>query len=208
MKVALRAATHLDFTQFVPGTGSRYGAVVSSYYTLAWFDRYLRGQRGALGRLLATRFDRSADVHNISGGAFDPRTGQNVPARIAGQPVVNRLSFHFRSAYFVDGGRPRCDDMRAGCPAAPPKPIRGKRCTRPRFTPKTVRVRRDHARFRPRVTCSGRARSVVVRLRLRSRSVNVVSGRAVTLRVPEDLRRIRATFSVDGRRHGAWIKLR
>src|SRR4051794_5716317 len=43
MKVALRSATHLDFTQFgIAGTGSRYGAAVAAYYTLAWFDRYLR----------------------------------------------------------------------------------------------------------------------------------------------------------------------
>src|SRR5437763_7633075 len=74
MKVSLRAATHLDFTQFSPGTGSRYGAVVALYYTLAWFDRYVKGsmpgQRQlayrALVRLTASTFDRSADVHSIS----------------------------------------------------------------------------------------------------------------------------------------------
>jgi dienelactone hydrolase len=124
MKVALRAATHLDFTQFSPGVGSRHGATVAFYYTLAWFDRYLKGAvpgnrrlaQGALGRLTATRFDDSADVHNTSGGVWDPLTLQNVPARIAGQPVADRLSFHFRSAYFLAGGRYRCEDVRAGCP--------------------------------------------------------------------------------------------
>ena len=114
MKIALRAATHLDWTQFSPGTGSRYGAVVSSYYTLAWFDRYLRHRPDALDRLLARRFDDSADVHNISGATWD---GTNHPARIAGQPLASRLSFHFRSAYYFDHGTLRCDDMRAGCPA-------------------------------------------------------------------------------------------
>jgi dienelactone hydrolase len=114
MKIALRAATHLDFTQFSPGTGSRYGAVVSSYYTLAWFDRYLKHRPGALDRLIARRFDSSADVHNISGGSWD---GTNHPARIAGQPLVNRLSFHFRSAYYFGHGALRCEDVRAGCPA-------------------------------------------------------------------------------------------
>ena len=39
----------------------------------------------------------------------------NVPPRIGGQPVADRLSFHFRSAYYFGGGRYRCDDMRAGC---------------------------------------------------------------------------------------------
>jgi dienelactone hydrolase len=123
MKVTLRAATHLDFTQFVPGTGSRYGAPVSLYYTLAWFDRYLRGagrghaalRRDARHRLLATRFDRSADIYNVSGGTYDAATGRNVPAFIAGQPVRDRLSFEFRSAYFLDHGRHRCASMRAGC---------------------------------------------------------------------------------------------
>src|SRR3954470_9278958 len=71
MKVTLRAATHLDFTQFSPATGSRYGAVTAFYYTLAWFDRYLRGSEAALARLTATRFDDSADVHSISGGTYD-----------------------------------------------------------------------------------------------------------------------------------------
>jgi dienelactone hydrolase len=116
MKVALRAATHLDFTQLGPGTGSRHGAVVTSYYTLAWFDRYLRRSEEALDRLTATRFDDSADVHNISGGTYDARNRRNVPARIAGQQVADRLSFHFRSAFFLARGRYRCDDMRAGCP--------------------------------------------------------------------------------------------
>jgi dienelactone hydrolase len=130
MKIALRAATHLDFTQFPPGTGSRYGAVTTSYYTLAWFDRYLRGamphQRAladdAFHRLTAARFDASADVHNISGGTFDPQTAQNVPARIGGQPVRDRLSFHFRSAWSFDHRRIRCEDIRAGCrvPATAP----------------------------------------------------------------------------------------
>ena len=116
MKVTLRAATHLDFTQFSPGTGSRYGATVAFYYTLAWFDRYLRGDPGALTRLVATRFDDSADVHNISGGTYDPATDRNVPVHVAGQPVADRLSFEFRSAYFLDGGRYRCESIRAGCP--------------------------------------------------------------------------------------------
>jgi dienelactone hydrolase len=121
MQISLRAATHLDFTQFSPGTGSRYGAAVSFYYTLAWFDRYLkRGQasKAALPRLVGTTFDDSGDVHSISGGVFDPATASNVPALIAGQPVADRLSFEFRSKYFLAGDR--CNDMRAGCPVAAP----------------------------------------------------------------------------------------
>ena len=119
MKVSLRAATHLDFTEFPQANGSRYGVVTTLYYTLAWFDRYLKGADDAHRRLVATKFDDSADVRYISGGRFDPATGGNLPARIGEQPVRDRLSFHFRSAYFLGGGRHRCEDMRAGCPAPP-----------------------------------------------------------------------------------------
>jgi hypothetical protein len=72
---------------------------------------------------VATRFDDSADVHNISGGTYDPATDSNVPVHIAGQPVADRLSFEFRSAYFLDGGRWHCDNIRAGCP--PPRASHG-----------------------------------------------------------------------------------
>jgi dienelactone hydrolase len=115
MKIALRAATHLDFTQFGIGTGSRYGAATTFYYTRAWFDDYLKHSRTAKKRLTAKTFDRSGDAHNISGGTWDPAANANVPAFIAGQPIVDRLSFHFRSAYSLDGGKRSCEDIRPGC---------------------------------------------------------------------------------------------
>jgi dienelactone hydrolase len=124
MKVSLRAATHLDYTQFgLAGTGSRYGAAVAEYYTLAWFDKYLRGAgdpalaADAERRLTAATFDNSEDIHNISAGQFDPSTQSNVPAFLNGQPVLDRLSFHFRSGYWLDGGTHQCDDLRnpVGC---------------------------------------------------------------------------------------------
>jgi dienelactone hydrolase len=151
MKISLRAATHLDFTEFPQANGSRYGVVTTLYYTLAWFDRYLKGAdrpEGALAadarrRLIATAFDGSADVHYISGGRFDPASGQNVPAQIGGQPVSDRLSFHFRSAYFLDGGRFVCEDMRAGCPAPIDPQAPARRCTdRRRFRFRLDRPRR------------------------------------------------------------------
>jgi dienelactone hydrolase len=207
MKVSLRAATHLDFTQFAPTPpSSRYGALVASYYTLAWFDRYLRSDRGALARLTGSVFDASADVHYISGGTFDPASGANVPARIAGRPVADRLSFHFRSAWSFRGGRARCEDIRAGCPtvsAGAPQ-----RCLHPRFAPRTARVRHGRVRVRPRVRCLRRTRHVVVRLRAGGRLAHVVSGRAVSVPVGRRVRRMRATFTVDGRRHRASVLLR
>ena len=211
MKIALRAATHLDFTEFAPTPpSSRYGAIVTSYYTLAWFDRYLRGSADGFARLVATSFDDSADVHYTSGGEFDPATQRNVPARIAGQTVAARLSFHFRSAYYFGRGAVRCDDIRAGCPALPDPSGAGaeRRCTRPRFRPRVATVRRGRATVRPVVRCGGRRRSVVVRLRAGSRRVRLVAGERVSLRVPAGQRRVPARFAVDGRRHRAAIRLR
>src|SRR4051794_26646658 len=167
MKIALRAATHLDFTQLAPGTGSRYGAVVALYYTLAWFDRYLRG--APIDRLVATRFDDSADVHSISGGAFDPQTLQNVPAKIAGQPVADRLSFHFRSAYYLAGGRYQCASMRSGCPR-PGAKVAAPRCV-------------DRRKFTFRLHHSRRARVV--------RVAAFVNGRRTLRKHGRDIRRIR-----------------
>jgi dienelactone hydrolase len=202
MKVSLRAATHLDFTEFAPTPpSSRYGAIVASYYTLAWFDRYLKNSTSAEARLVATKFDGSADAHYISGGTYDPSTGRNVPYRIGGQPVANRLSFHFRSAYFLDGGRARCEDMRAGCAAVTPSARRV--CTKPTFKPASAARRHGRVRIRPRVRCNGRARDVVVRVG----SAYTTTGRAVTVRAPATAKRIRATFSVDGHADRAQIAL-
>jgi dienelactone hydrolase len=135
MQVPLRAALHLDF---VPSqlSGNRYAEIVTVYFTLAWFDRYVRGAtesdvaRAAFQRLTAATFDESADRHNISQGVFDsnlkaasadPYAG-NVPYRIAGLPVADRLSFFFRTKCFltVPGTKQRAisDDMRTeGCAA-------------------------------------------------------------------------------------------
>ena len=120
MKIAIRAMTHLTFTEFPQANGSRYGNSVTFYYTLAWFDRYMKGADEALRRLTAARFDGSADVHSLSGGTFDPSTGRNVPPAIGGRRVADLLSFHFRSACFLARGRHRSEDLRrSGCPAGP-----------------------------------------------------------------------------------------
>ncbi len=77
MLVVLRAATHLDFTPLQVQPASRYGEAVATYYTLAWFDRYLRGlgrpelARDGHRRLLASVFDDSADIHAISTGSYE-----------------------------------------------------------------------------------------------------------------------------------------
>lgn len=130
MQVALRSSTHLEWT-YVPYIlpASSKGERVAMHYTLAWFDRYLKGstdgligpRRGeaarmaanARARLAATTFDDSADASAIGAGTFDPATRSNVPHTIAGETVADHLSIYHRSAYAFDGRT--CQDMRAGC---------------------------------------------------------------------------------------------
>jgi hypothetical protein len=134
MQIPLRAALHLDW---VPSqlSGNRYAEAVTVYYTLAWFDRYVRGatehELAADGfeRLTAAAFDDSADRHNISQGVFDPDLASstdpyagNVPYRIAGWRVADRLSFYFRAKCFLtvpgSSGTVVSTDVRAeGCEA-------------------------------------------------------------------------------------------
>lgn len=136
MKLVLRAATHLDWVPRA-SAASRYGEAVSMYYTLAWFDRYLKGRtepqaaRDGYRRLTAPVFDGSSDQHNISQGVFDPALaaqsgepyGGNRPYLLQGLPVRDRLSFYYLSKCSLrpPTGKTRSvsGDMRAaGCPAA------------------------------------------------------------------------------------------
>lgn len=131
MLVVLRAGTHLDFSLF-GGPASRYGESVINYYTLAWFDRYLKGAHDsalaadAFRRLTAQTFDDSADRHNISQGLYDKAAAGdsvlkgNRPYLVGGTPVRDRLSFYFtsRCAITKPGSTVRVgsEDMRAaGC---------------------------------------------------------------------------------------------
>jgi hypothetical protein len=136
MQVALRASTHLEYG-YIPYIlpASHYGERVAFYYSLAWFDDYVRGMGSGYRRLVATEFDNSSDVHSIGSGRFsvqralanpaDPTAG-NVPTTIRGLPVADRLSFYYDSEYALTppnrpGQRTRCLDMRAGCPSTMPQ---------------------------------------------------------------------------------------
>ena len=129
MQLARRAATHHDW---VPSdlSGNRYAEIVTVHYTLAWFDRYVRGPTepavaaDAFERLTARAFDGSADRHNISQGFYDAAPGAsagdplagNVPYTIEGGAVADRLSFYYLSKCFltVPGTTTRAvsDDLR------------------------------------------------------------------------------------------------
>jgi dienelactone hydrolase len=116
MEITPRASTHYEWSyQPFPASlpASRYGELMSGYYTLAWFDRYLKGQSAATARLTATHFDASIDKHSIGAGTYDPAVG-NVPYTIGGKCVAGLVSFYFRSAISLRGAH--VDDVRGrGC---------------------------------------------------------------------------------------------
>ena len=135
MQVALRSSMHLEYS-YVPYIlpASRLGERVAFYYTLAWFDRYVRGSTAAYDQLIAQTFDDSSDVHSIGAGTYDPAAAAanptdtasgNVPYKIKALPVKDRLSFYYDSEYSLTapGGTSKttCLDMRASCPAQAPQ---------------------------------------------------------------------------------------
>jgi dienelactone hydrolase len=131
MQVALQGSTHMEWT-YVPYilAASSKGERVAMHFTLAWFDRWLKGERhgragaevrptalraqadDARARLTANTFDDSADRSAIGTGRWEPPLG-NVPHTIGGDHVTDHLSFYYRSSYAFDGRR--CDDVYAGC---------------------------------------------------------------------------------------------
>ena len=125
MSITPRASGHEDYSFHpYPAAASRYGERVAFYYSLAWFDRYVKGDWTALARLRARIFDDSSDRHSIGAGTFDadraaaspadPGAG-NVPYAIAGKCVANLLSFYYRSASHLRGARDELDLRSRGC---------------------------------------------------------------------------------------------
>jgi alpha-beta hydrolase superfamily lysophospholipase len=121
--VAFRGATHLTYT-YIPLVfqASELNERMASYYTLAWFDYKLRGLASGFRRLVARRFDRSADTDSIGAGVWDPAKANpkdpysgNVPYTIKGIAVKNGVSFYYLSGYRLHkpgAARIVCADMR------------------------------------------------------------------------------------------------
>jgi len=148
MQVSLRNGTHLTYS-YVPYVlpANELGERFAFYYTLAWFDQYLRGGADALlpptdtafNRLVdLTAYETSADYNaagpvSIGAGIFDaqaalanptnPEAG-NVPYEIAGISIPDTLSFYYYSEFSVTnpatGVLDTCTDMLAGCPSTQP----------------------------------------------------------------------------------------
>ncbi len=128
MSITTRASDHYEFGyQPYPADlpSSRYGERVAFYYSLAWFDRYLKGDPSGTTRLTRLAFDSSSDRHSIGAGTYDAQKAANDPTNpfagnlpygIAGKCAANLLSFYYDSAYWLQAGRVRTNHMRArGC---------------------------------------------------------------------------------------------
>jgi hypothetical protein len=140
--ISIRNGTHLTYS-YIPYVlpANEIGERVAFYYTLAWFDQYLRGGRDALlpARDTAYRrltslgtYDRSADYNDntryrhagdVSFGAgtystsraaahpTNPQAG-NVPYRIKGIPIRDTLSFYYYSEYRLHDPQAAGDPVR------------------------------------------------------------------------------------------------
>lgn len=142
MQIGLRAALHLDWT-VGETSGNRWAEGMSTWYTTAWFDRYVRGStepaaaaRG-FARLTTQVYDDWADRRTVSQGRYDPARALaagdplagNVPYALEGMRAADRLSYRFRSTCFltVPGRQVRAEseDLRArpcAAAAAAPRP--------------------------------------------------------------------------------------
>jgi dienelactone hydrolase len=144
--VSIRNGTHLTYS-YIPYVlpANELGERFAFYYTLAWFDEYLRGghdpytSQPAYSRLTNLgAYDASADRNRlgtvaIGAGTFDPSaaaanptdtTAGNVPYRIKGIHIPDSLSFYYYSEYRLTNAHHRvhtCSDMRARCPRVQPR---------------------------------------------------------------------------------------
>ncbi|MGZ6696670.1 MAG: alpha/beta hydrolase [Solirubrobacteraceae bacterium] len=104
-EIVIRGGTHYDF-DFIPNVGfpaTLRGADEIAWYTNAWFDKYVKGDRNADDRLLTNRWR-----HDDAEAAVDPGKDGNM------------MSFYYRSRLDITragGGRVTCEDLRAGCAA-------------------------------------------------------------------------------------------
>src|SRR5690349_5479264 len=102
-EIVIRGGTHYDF-DWIPDVGfpaTLRGADEITWYTTAWFDKYVKGDPTADARLLTNRWR-----HDDAEAAVDPNGDGNM------------MSFYYRSRLDVhrtSGQRVVCEDLRAGC---------------------------------------------------------------------------------------------
>lgn len=210
--IVIRGGTHFEWS-YLPSSSFRAtlrGMDLSAWYTLAWFDRYVKGDPTADRRLLSSRW--RTDPGDLE---VDPAGGGNL------------FSYHYRSRLDVgrDGGtRLVCEDLRAGCAGQTADDGEAARWSyhaiaaapdgAPAYAAADAGRTRTAAgspgcRARRRAVVTLRARGMRIRRVIASAQGRRV-GHARGRRVSVDLRglrgsRVRVTFRITGRRDGRTI---
>jgi dienelactone hydrolase len=102
-EVVIRGGSHLDFS-FIPNNGfgaSLRGADIAAWYTNAWFDYYLKGQKSGYQRLVTTRWRRDT-----------------AEAKVDSYHDGNAFSYYYRSRLDIHtptGKKFDCEHLRKGC---------------------------------------------------------------------------------------------
>lgn len=108
MQVNTRAGTHFE-PALIPNAAfaaTLRGLDKTAWYTIAWFERYVKGDRAAERLLLTDRWRRDGESARV-----DPTGDGNIfSAYLRSRIDIGRLG----------GRRVRCEDLRAGCPALAP----------------------------------------------------------------------------------------
>ena len=104
-EIVVRGGTHFEWSYLpMPIFGATLrGIDMSSWYTTAWFDRYVKGDLGAQRRLLTNRWQRDGVEASVDPGGDG-----------------NMYSFYYRSRLDLghdSGRRVRCENLRRGCRA-------------------------------------------------------------------------------------------
>lgn len=108
-QIVIRGGTHLSFVDLPTlAPGALRAIDLTTWYSIAWFQKYLAGYAAADAMLFTDRWRNDSES-----GAIDPRGDRNL------------LSWHFRSRLAVTshtGAVLKCEDLRRGCSnlVAPP----------------------------------------------------------------------------------------
>jgi dienelactone hydrolase len=102
-ELIIRGGTHYEYS-FIPNAGfpaTLRGMDLAAWYTRAWLDRYVKGDKSATARLLTDRWR-----HDERGAKVDPDGDGNL------------FSYSYKSRLAL--GRTVCEDLRGGCAALRP----------------------------------------------------------------------------------------
>ncbi|MEA2346857.1 MAG: hypothetical protein QOG62_644 [Thermoleophilaceae bacterium] len=112
-EINIRGGTHYEYSYIpmLPFGATLHGIDMASWYTTAWFDKYLQGQKSADRRLLTRRWQNDTRT-----AAFDPGGDGNLYS----YGLRSRLDIKLQG-----GGRFHCEDLRTGCPKMKRKDGRG-----------------------------------------------------------------------------------